>query len=53
MHWCPDCGEPCFCDCDDTDYREAPLSGKCNHVCREREEDIIQKEKDNGNHSKR
>jgi len=39
MHWCPDCGEPCFCDHDDTDYGDMPLSGKCNHFCRDRDED--------------
>jgi len=22
MHWCPDCGEPCFCDGDDVDFGE-------------------------------
>ena len=22
MHWCPICHQPCFCDCDDTDYGE-------------------------------
>lgn len=38
MHWCPDCGEPCFCDCDDTDYGEFIPEG-CTHECREIEED--------------
>lgn len=37
MHWCPDCGQPCFCDGDDTDYGNAPLSGKCSHFCEEPE----------------
>jgi len=35
MHHCPECGEPCFCDCDDTDFGIIPLGGfvNCDHVC--------------------
>jgi hypothetical protein len=37
MHWCPNCGKPCFCDGDDTDYGEIVPDG-CNHFCDDRDE---------------
>lgn len=39
MHWCTECGEPCYCDMDDIDYGDIPLTGweNCNHVCDEYE----------------
>ena len=33
MHWCFDCGEPCYCDGDDTDYGEILPPKYCNHKC--------------------
>ena len=33
MHHCTDCQQACFCDGDDTDYGERPLSGVCTHEC--------------------
>ena len=36
MHHCPDCGEPCFCDFDDTDYGEKYCD---SHECRNYEYD--------------
>jgi len=35
MHFCPDCGEPCFCDFDDTDFGDYPCK---HHFCREIDE---------------
>lgn len=36
MHWYPECHEPCFCDCDDTDFGDAPC---LNHLCEDIDED--------------
>jgi len=40
MHWCPICGEPCYCDGDDTDYGEfipedCPNHGYCQGMDRD------------------
>jgi hypothetical protein len=42
MHYCPDCGRPCYCDCDDTDYGDIYPEG-CPHWC----EDSYDDEEDN------
>ena len=31
MHWCPYCGQACYCDCDDTDFGEFIPDGNCPH----------------------
>jgi len=31
MHWCPECGQACYCDCDDMDWGE-DIPDDCPHI---------------------
>ena len=43
MHWCTECGQPCWCDCDDMDYGDFPLAGleNCDHECEDLDIDYL------------
>jgi len=47
MHWCPDCGEACFCDCDDTDYGTFNCKIHDGVICREELEETLNNETEN------
>jgi len=45
MHWCPDCGDCCFCDCDDLDWGDF-IPDNCPHECIDYEDNFEEQEDD-------